>query len=98
MPLFKNGIGKQIITDYNGYFFLENLNCITKKTMDITCNGTRKSVETGITLTDLVDSFELNPQTLVAEVNGRIIEHGGFKDTKLQDGDSVELIRFVGGG
>ena len=68
------------------------------KAMKITCNGTEKSIEPNITLTNLVDSLQLDPQTLVAEVNGQIIEHTDFNDKKLQDGDGVELIRFVGGG
>jgi len=67
-------------------------------TMDITCNGEQRAVARDITLSDLVASFELNPQTLVAEVNGQIIEHTGFGGRELRKGDRIELIRFVGGG
>ena len=66
--------------------------------MNITCNGEQQAVENNISLNDLVLSLELNPQSLVAEVNGNIIEHPQFPNQKLQDGDRVELIRFVGGG
>jgi sulfur carrier protein len=66
--------------------------------MDITCNGEQRTVETDTTLSDLVASLDLNPKTLVAEINGRIIEHTDFADRKLNKGDRVELIRFVGGG
>jgi len=66
--------------------------------MNITCNGEQKAVDNDISLNDLVLSLELNPQSLVAEVNGKIIEQPQFSDTKLQDGDRIELIRFVGGG
>lgn len=67
-------------------------------TMDIICNGGQRTVEEKSTLTDLAASFSLDPQTLVAEVNGQIIEHTNFTDRVLQPGDRVELIRFVGGG
>jgi len=66
--------------------------------MNITCNGEQKAVDNDISLNDLVLSLELNPQSLVAEVNGKIIEQPQFSDKKLQDGDRIELIRFVGGG
>jgi sulfur carrier protein len=66
--------------------------------MNITCNGEQKTVDNDISLNDLVLSLELNPQSLVAEVNGKIIEQPQFSDKKLQDGDRIELIRFVGGG
>lgn len=66
--------------------------------MNITCNGEQRTVDNNISLNDLVLSLDLNPQALVAEVNGKIIEHSSFQDQILGDGDSVELIRFVGGG
>jgi sulfur carrier protein len=66
--------------------------------MNITCNGEQKAVDNDISLNDLVLSLELNPQSLVAEVNGKIIEQPQFSDKKLQDDDRIELIRFVGGG
>lgn len=68
------------------------------RTMDIICNGEQRTVENKSTLSDLAASLDLNLQTLVAEVNGRIIEHNNFANRELRDGDRVELIRFVGGG
>jgi sulfur carrier protein len=66
--------------------------------MNITCNGEQRAVEKNSSLNDLVISLELNPQALVAEVNGKIVEHPKFTEQMLQDGDRIELIRFVGGG
>ena len=66
--------------------------------MNITCNSEQQAVDNDISLHDLVLSLELNPQSLVAEVNGKIIEHPQFPDQKIQDDDRIELIRFVGGG
>lgn len=66
--------------------------------MNITCNGEQQTVEANISLNDLVLSLDLNPQSLVAEVNGKIVEHTKFTDQLLSEGDKIELIRFVGGG
>ena len=78
--------------------YIEQNENITTGIMNITCNGNPTPVEPDTTLAGLVASFELNPKTMVAEVNGRIIEHTEFDTIQLKDGDSVELIRFVGGG
>lgn len=66
--------------------------------MNIICNGERKDIQAPATLHDLALSLGLNPQGVVAELNGKIVEHGSFAGHTLQDGDRVELIRFVGGG
>lgn len=66
--------------------------------MNIICNGEQKSISPQTSLQDLAQSLGLNPQGTVAELNGKIVEHGSFAEHTLQDGDRVELIRFVGGG
>ena len=66
--------------------------------MDIICNGEQRAVEESSTISDLVTELGLNPITLVAEVNGIILEQTDFTGLRLREGDKVELIRFVGGG
>jgi thiamine biosynthesis protein ThiS len=50
------------------------------------------------TLSALLDKLGINHATVVAEIDGRIIERGLFAQTKLTAGASIELVRFVGGG
>jgi thiamine biosynthesis protein ThiS len=50
------------------------------------------------TLSALLDHLKLDPETVVAEVNGAIIPKENFSAAPLCAGDSVELVRFVGGG
>ncbi len=49
-------------------------------------------------LSDLLEMLEVDSATVVAEVDGKIIERSNFKTAKIQEGQSIELIRFVGGG
>jgi len=42
--------------------------------------------------------LNINQATVVAEVDGKIVERQNFQHTKLSSGQSIELIRFVGGG
>jgi sulfur carrier protein len=63
-------------------------------------NGTEKQFPTGIprTLTELLGKLNINQATVVAEIDGRIIEQRSFGQTRLSAGQSIELVRFVGGG
>ena len=49
-------------------------------------------------LIELLDQMEINQATIVAEIDGAIIERKSFAETKIAPGQSIELIRFVGGG
>ncbi len=64
-------------------------------------NGQRRQFapdETPSTLAALLDKLGVAPATVVAEVDGRIVSVDQFAATPLSDGQSIELIRLVGGG
>ena len=50
------------------------------------------------TMADLLDKMNIDSSTVVAEVNGDIVRRENFEGFTLIDGQSIELIRFVGGG
>ena len=66
--------------------------------MHITINGEEEHVEDGISLLALIQGRGLNPQAVVAELNLGIVPSGSFADVRLNPGDSLELLHFVGGG
>ena len=66
--------------------------------MHIICNGQQRDLEEDASLATVLDMLDLDPNTVVAEVNKKIIERDQYEDLRLKDGDQVELIRFVGGG
>ncbi|MFW8601294.1 sulfur carrier protein ThiS [Desulfobacterota bacterium M19] len=66
--------------------------------MKIIVNGEERFLETEILITDYVRSLDLDPATVVVEVDGRIINRREYQSTLLLDGAEVELIRFIGGG
>ena len=62
-------------------------------------NGTEKQFDKlPSTLSKLLDEMEINQATVVAEMNGKIIERKDFSTIKLSAGEKIELIRFVGEG
>ena len=63
-------------------------------------NGVEKQFPAGIpqTLTELLEQLDINQATIAAEIDGKIIERQNFSQTQLSSGQSIELVRFVGGG
>ena len=64
-------------------------------------NGKEKQFPKGQlpqTLLELLEHMNINQATVVAEINGKIIERNDFAKTRIAPGQSIELVRFVGGG
>jgi sulfur carrier protein len=63
-------------------------------------NGSEKNFDEELpsTLTELLAQLEIDAATVVAEIDGEIIERQNFVRTELKDQMRIELIRFVGGG
>ena len=66
--------------------------------MKITCNGETKELTQNTTLVSFIKDMNLNPDTVVAECDGRIIKRDEYDTLVLAEGSILELIRFVGGG
>jgi thiamine biosynthesis protein ThiS len=52
----------------------------------------------GSTLADLLDQLRLDSQQVVIERNQAIVPRQRFAEELLADGDSLEIVHFVGGG
>ncbi|WP_155319735.1 sulfur carrier protein ThiS [Desulfosarcina alkanivorans] len=66
--------------------------------MDIQLNGRRTSVATGTTIGDLIRAKDLDPTTVVVERNLAIVASADWDRITLQGNDTLEILRFVGGG
>ncbi len=66
--------------------------------MQVTLNGESRDIRPGCTVAALLADLGINPKTVVAQINDDIAERSAFETTLINDGDTVELIRFVGGG
>lgn len=66
--------------------------------MEVIINGKRESCTEGETLNGLLLRLNLSPEKIVVELNGNIVPAGMFAGTALHEGDTLELLQFVGGG
>jgi thiamine biosynthesis protein ThiS len=57
-----------------------------------------ESEEMPDTVSTLVEKLGIAASTVVAEVDGRIVRPPEFEQTPLSEGQSIELIKFMGGG
>ena len=64
-------------------------------------NGVEKQFPAGqlpATVAELLEQLGVKAATVVAEIDDQIIEREKFAQTKLCKGQSIELVRFMGGG
>ncbi len=66
--------------------------------LGIVVNGEPRSVPGPATLLDLLQHLGLDPRMVVVELNREIVRRPRLGETSLAQGDSVELVHFVGGG
>ena len=50
------------------------------------------------TLLALLEALDLAATTIVAEVDGRIVPADEFAQTAISSGQTIELVKFMGGG
>lgn len=52
----------------------------------------------GKTVSEILADMEINSQHVAVELNEMIVPKAEYSKTALKDGDTVEVVRFVGGG
>ena len=60
-------------------------------------NGESKQAA-GLTMTARLTQEGYDPQKVAVELNEDILPKAQYESTVLQEGDAVEIVRFVGGG
>ena len=50
------------------------------------------------TIAEYLETTDYNPLRIAVEKNGEIVPKTTYTETVLQDGDSIEIVNFVGGG
>lgn len=66
--------------------------------MNIILNGKPCIIENSDNLLNILKDLNINPQNLVAEINGEIVTAKEFENKIINENDVIELVKFVGGG
>ena len=66
--------------------------------MTLTLNGSPVTLEEGLTVAALLRQLNLPPERVAIERNGSILPKAAYQETRLAEGDRLEIVQFVGGG
>ena len=64
----------------------------------IILNGKPHDINGQTTLMSLLASLNINPKQVAVAVNGEVVPRDTWADAKVAEGDTVEIVRAVGGG
>lgn len=65
--------------------------------MKVSVNGDPRELSDGATVAQLLEELKLTPRSVAVELNRRLLRSDRY-GTVLKEGDSVEIVTFVGGG
>lgn len=66
--------------------------------MKLIVNGKEKSFDSDLTVTELLSELGIAAERVVVEVNLTILKRAQHPETRLNEGDRIEIVQFVGGG
>lgn len=66
--------------------------------MEIIFNGKSRELPNNTSIQELLDQLQLDCLQVVVEHNRSIVTRQRLAETLLHDGDTLEVIHFVGGG
>jgi len=66
--------------------------------MEIKLNGEKRQVAEGLTIGQLLAELGIENRNLAVEYNGDFLEDAAIEGQAIRPGDTLEIVRFVGGG
>lgn len=66
--------------------------------MWLVLNGEKREVADEISLAQLVETLNVAPERIAVELNQSVVRRADWLSRKLQEGDRIEIVHFVGGG
>ena len=66
--------------------------------MKVKINGEDEEIAAGLSLGGLLEQLQLRPARVVVERNRDIVPRDAYGATMLAEGDTLEIVHFVGGG
>ena len=65
---------------------------------EITLNGKPHDLAGTPTIVELIDTLSVKANQVAVAVNGEVVTRHEWPQTRVRDGDVVEVVRAVGGG
>lgn len=66
--------------------------------INLMVNGKPREAEDNVNLAAYLSTFDVNLRFIAVGYNGQVVKKDQFPQITLKDGDSLEIVRPVGGG
>ena len=66
--------------------------------MNIVVNGEKLDISENYTISQLLEKLEVSDKVMAVAVNMEIVKKDKWDTHKIEEGDKLELLHFVGGG
>lgn len=66
--------------------------------MQIKVNGENRILTAPVSVAGLVEELQINLKQVAIERNREIVPKSAYNEVMLNDGDEIEIVRFIGGG
>ena len=66
--------------------------------MQITLNGEKREVPDNVSVNGLLGFLAIQHQRVAVELNEMIVKKDRYAETVIKEGDSLEVVAFMGGG
>jgi thiamine biosynthesis protein ThiS len=66
--------------------------------MHVVINGKDEDIQPDLTVAQLVAGCQFQPTHVAVEINEDLVPRKAFANTRVAEGDQIEIVTFVGGG
>jgi thiamine biosynthesis protein ThiS len=66
--------------------------------LTLTLNGEQRAFAAPMSVAELVATLELDVRKVAVELNREIVPRSSYGAVRLNSGDSLEIVHFIGGG
>ena len=71
---------------------------LAKELINVTVNGEPRTIAADSSIAAMLDEIGINPRKVAVEHNLEVVPRSTLGDVRVGDGDSFEIVHFVGGG
>ena len=69
-----------------------------KEMISVNVNGEPRSIAEGSSIAAMLEAIGLDPRKVAVEHNLEVVPRSTLAEVRVNDGDSFEIVHFVGGG
>jgi len=71
---------------------------LAKELISVTVNGEPRTIAAGASIAAMLEEIGIDPRKVAVEHNFEVVPRSTLGDVAVNDGDSFEIVHFVGGG